>query len=626
MPLPIPDLDDKTFDQLIAEAVRLIPQYAPEWTDHNLSDPGITFLELFAWLAEAQIYSLNQITPRHYLKYLRLLGLRPRPATPAKAWVSFLTAGASRLLPQPTQVATTEGVVFETDEAIDVLPVTLEKVVVFDGYSFFDCTDANRRTGVFYYAFGEKARAGGTIYLGLSFEGAAVKGKELKLYLCHYDKDLPPLPAPADAKTMRVSAKVRWEYRDGAGWREFAPAGDGLVENFARPGGLAFKVPADITGSGLYEFGEYYWIRAEVVQEGYEIPPRLDTILLNTIEATQGTSVEEVLGAGNGLPGQTFSASMTPVLSGSQVLEAEKEGGGWEIWTAVDDLEASRPEDRHYLLDAQTGTVAFGDGISGMIPSSGQRIRIRYRSGGGPAGNVAAGTITVVPGKTGVSVSNLFPASGGGGPETLTAAVLRARETLKEPSRAVTAGDFAAIAGRTPGLRVARVKAVADPARNAVKVIVVPFSFEDEPVPGSGFLQTVKEHLNRHRLITTVVDVAPPRYVRVSVSLSVKADPGTEPGAVREDVVKALRDFLHPLRGGADGAGWEFGRGVFQSELYAVAAGVNGVDCVTGLSFFLDGTIDETTLVCSGRHTVEVAAPETACRGATIDASRGAQR
>ncbi|MEW6181723.1 MAG: putative baseplate assembly protein [Bacillota bacterium] len=626
MPLPIPNLDDKTFAQLIAEAVRLIPQYAPEWTDHNLSDPGITFLELFAWLAETQIYSLNQITPRHYLKYLRLLGLTPLPAAPARALVNFTAADTHVLLPRSTQAVTAEGIVFETDEAVDVLPVSLERVVVFDGYSFLDCTDASRHTGVFYHAFGEKARADAGMYLGLSFDGAAVKGKELKLYLCHYDKDLPPLPAPADPETMRLSARVRWEYLNGAGWFEFKPTGDGLVENFACPGGLVLQVPANIETSGLYEFGEYFWIRAEVVQEGYEIPPRLDTILLNTTGATQGVFVEEVVGTGNSLPGQTLSASMTPVLSGSRVLEVEKAGGGWEPWTGVDDLEASRLEDRHYLLDAQTGTVTFGDGINGMVLPSERRIRMRYRSGGGPAGNVAAGTITVLPGVTGVSVSNPFPASGGGDPETLAAAVLRARETLKSSTRAVTADDFAAIAGHTPGLRVARAKAVADPARNVVKVIVVPFSFDNEPVPGNGFLQTVKEHLNRHRLITTVVETAPPRYVRVSVSLSVRADPGAEPGAVKEGVLTALRRFLHPLQGGVDGAGWEFGRGVFQSELYAAAAGANGVDCITGLSFFLDGTIDETTLVCSGRHAVDVAAPETACRGATIHASRGTRR
>ena len=61
MPLPIPILDDRTFEQLVQEAIRRIPVYAPEWTDHNASDPGITLIELFAWLTEMQLYSLDRI-------------------------------------------------------------------------------------------------------------------------------------------------------------------------------------------------------------------------------------------------------------------------------------------------------------------------------------------------------------------------------------------------------------------------------------------------------------------------------------------------------------------------------------------------------------------------------------
>jgi len=70
--LPIPDLDDKTFEELVEEARTRIPLYAPGWTDHNLSDPGITLIDLFAWLAEMQIYSLNLLPDKNYLKFLKL--------------------------------------------------------------------------------------------------------------------------------------------------------------------------------------------------------------------------------------------------------------------------------------------------------------------------------------------------------------------------------------------------------------------------------------------------------------------------------------------------------------------------------------------------------------------------
>jgi hypothetical protein len=73
MPLSLPNLDDRTFDDLVTEVRDLIPAYAPEWTDHNPSDPGITLVELFAYIAEMLIYRLNRVTDANKLTYLKLL-------------------------------------------------------------------------------------------------------------------------------------------------------------------------------------------------------------------------------------------------------------------------------------------------------------------------------------------------------------------------------------------------------------------------------------------------------------------------------------------------------------------------------------------------------------------------
>ena len=76
-----PNLDDRTFQDLVDEAKRLIPRYCPEWTDHNLSDPGITLLELFAWMTDLLIYRLNRVPDKNYIKYLELIGVRLGPPT-----------------------------------------------------------------------------------------------------------------------------------------------------------------------------------------------------------------------------------------------------------------------------------------------------------------------------------------------------------------------------------------------------------------------------------------------------------------------------------------------------------------------------------------------------------------
>lgn len=78
MGLPIPNLDDRTFEELLNEARALIPVYHKEWTNHNPSDPGITLLELFAWLSEMTIYRINQIPEENYQAFLKLLGIELR--------------------------------------------------------------------------------------------------------------------------------------------------------------------------------------------------------------------------------------------------------------------------------------------------------------------------------------------------------------------------------------------------------------------------------------------------------------------------------------------------------------------------------------------------------------------
>lgn len=92
MPLQLPNLDDRRYVDLVEEARSLIPTYAPEWTNHNASDPGITLIELFSYLSEMLIYRLNRVTAPNVLSFLKLLngpewtplGKNPKDLTPAE--------------------------------------------------------------------------------------------------------------------------------------------------------------------------------------------------------------------------------------------------------------------------------------------------------------------------------------------------------------------------------------------------------------------------------------------------------------------------------------------------------------------------------------------------------------
>jgi hypothetical protein len=111
MPIPLPNLDDRTFADLAEEMRALIPRYAPAWTDHNASDPGVMLIELFAWLTEALIYRLNRIPEASEARFLELLGATFEPARPAKVTLNVTASGLGEAMtiPRGTPLTTSPG-------------------------------------------------------------------------------------------------------------------------------------------------------------------------------------------------------------------------------------------------------------------------------------------------------------------------------------------------------------------------------------------------------------------------------------------------------------------------------------------------------------------------------------
>ncbi|HYO91182.1 MAG TPA: hypothetical protein VEQ40_06080, partial [Pyrinomonadaceae bacterium] len=168
MPLPQPNLDDKTFEALVEESVKLIPRDAPEWTDHNRHDPGITLVELFAWLAEMQHYYLNRVPEANYLKFLKLLGTKIREATPARAEATFTPAPDARVaVPRRTKLSGEAGMVFETEDPLVVIPARIKRVVTITPSVVKDQSDANNIEGLSFYAFEQEVAVDNKLYLGI---------------------------------------------------------------------------------------------------------------------------------------------------------------------------------------------------------------------------------------------------------------------------------------------------------------------------------------------------------------------------------------------------------------------------------------------------------------------------
>lgn len=340
-------------------------------------------------------------------------------------------------------------------------------------------------------------------------------------------------------------------------------------------------------------------------------PIRLRLVEGNGVSATQAvTMAPEVLGHGEGRPGQQVRLSRVPVIAGSELVQI-RGARGWEAWTRLPDFAEAGPDDRVYLLDPGSGIITFGDGLHGRLPLPGEAIRcLGYRSGGGARGNVPAGAISRVKNaRIALRVENALPAEGGQDAETLPEATLRIPKVLRSGERAVAADDFVTLALETPGVRLGRAHVLprhkpqqrADGVPGTVTLIVLPASdpvTPETPTPDREMLRRVCAHLEPRRLVTTELFVTPPEYVGFDLSIAVEAEPGTGGETLTRWVELALRQHFAPLPPyGPDGGGWPFGRAVRDRDAEAAALRVQGVRLVNevlleGEAIGADGSTD----------------------------------
>ncbi|WP_158893759.1 putative baseplate assembly protein [Amycolatopsis anabasis] len=614
MVLPVPNLDDRRFQDLVDDAKRMVMRRCPEWTDHNVSDPGVTLIETFAFMTDQLLYRLNQVPDRLYVKFLELIGLRLIPPAPARAAVTFwLSAPAVTAVGVAggTTVATPrtesdESIAFTTVEDLTIAPCALRRVATqqADEEGPFDRTD-ELKVGTSFAAFSAVPRVGDVLLVGLT---NPVPDCVVRLdFDCRVEgvgvhPDHPPLV---------------WEAWNGREWAPCRVSEDGTgALNIA--GGVLVHVPGDHDTAVLG--GEAAgWLRARVVEVGADFPryhssPIVSGLAASTVggttEAIHADIVDaEVLGVSEGVPGQQFPVARTPVLLGASAatLETTSERG-WEEWTQVHHFAGSGPDDRHFVLDAVTGTVHFGPAIRepsgefrryGAVPEHQATIRLRrYASGGGRRGNVGPGAIRTL--KSSIPfvarVENLDAAQGGVDGETIDQAKERGPILLRTRSRAVTAEDYEAIT-REIAPEIARVRCVTagedEVAAGCLRVLVVPAAAQEagridfaELVPEDETLRRIAEHLDGVRLIGTRVLVSPPRYRGLTVVARLVARPRVDLARVRADALEALYRAFNPISGGADGAGWPFGRPVQAGDVHALLQGVRGVDLVEDVRLF----------------------------------------
>lgn len=611
MALPAPNLDDRRFQQLVDEAKRYVQQHCPEWTDHNVSDPGVTLIETFAHMVDQLLYRLNRVPDRNYLAFLDLLGVRLFPPVAATAEVTFWLSA-----PQPevvmlragTEVATVrteteEAVVFATTDDLAVPPCSLVRLVTRAGSTApVDRTD-QLRAGQDVPAFGNTPTVGDTMLVGLSNavpRCAAVIRLDSRVEGIGVDPRQPPLV---------------WEAWDGSGWTPCEVDSDS-TGGLNRPGEVTLHVPAAHTAA-VVSGVRAGWLRCRLVEPQRGQPFYSETPTMRSAEAfTIGgtttvrhaeTVTDVSLGESVGIPGQRFHVARAPVLLDDQVVLQVSSPQGWQDWHLVEHFAASGPADRHVTLDASQGEFAFGPAVRqpdgtlryyGAVPAKGARIRVAsYRTGGGRAGNLARGAISVLRSSVPYisRVNNREAAHGGVDGETVAEAKLRGPLMVRTQDRAVTAADYEQLAA-TAAPSAARVRCMSaneTGTDGTVRLLVVPDAVADEGdrlrieqlEPTAEVLETISGELDKRRPIGTRLIVEPAFYQGVTVVARVRARTG-EPAEVRRAALAALYRHLNPLRGGPDSMGWPFGRPVLLGEVHAVLTGIPEIDLVDEVRLF----------------------------------------
>lgn len=673
MPIQLPAIDDRDYAQLVRDALARVPIHTPEWTHTGPSDPGVTLVELFAFMAESLLYRANLIPERNRLKFLQLLGIPLRPASPAHGLVQLRNENGERVTVtlSPGQTFFAGALPFVSDSGLDVPPV--EGLAVFkqtvlnpdqaliDYYAqLYEATERD-------FAAFSSGNAEGASILPVLYETVAladhpglldvgsetvdgalwiallaparsrpVDRAQVRAQLAGRTLSIGLIPGRGDPAARLIAGSAATRPPALSAW---LPQRDGNGTRYARlsavpPAGfpdlagvLQVTLPSD--ADALWTWSEEEPLEAGV---GDRPPPlndeeiatrvltwlRIDGLAsagvvlqwagLHCVPVTQRAHVaRELLAPGDGEPEQRRSLSQRQVLASSIAVTV-----AGRRWTLTDELEAAPAEGQAgaevFALDAEAGSLSFGDGMHGARPPLGAEIAVAFDWSAGSAGNVTAGAIRLGPDlPPGFKLANPLACIGGTDAESAADGEKRIPLVLRHRERAVSADDFSEVLKAAPGADVGRIEVLSawhpelSPALpgdqpGVVTVLVIPRRdprHPETPRPDADFIDTLCRHLTPRRLVTCEVLLRPPLYTGIWISVGIEIVAGQSVANVRENVRRALLGHLAPLPPSVTGAaasglpgfdnGWPLFRAVAALELATIVARCDGVAGVNGL-------------------------------------------
>lgn len=282
--LPLPKLDDRSYDEIRDEAIRNIVRHCPDWTNHNASDPGITLIELFASMSEMLMYRLNRVPNKNYLAFLDMLGITGRLATPAKTRIAFKLSDGYELgeavkstvkINKNITIATDddEPILFETENETKISNVKLNNLFskVYDNDKkehllVEHFKDFETGKGFIPFEVSEKSTNNAMVYL-YSDSLASLKDRSLVSVLFRIPTAIDGFSYESEKSFLK---RLDWEYYTGEAWKSLSIANSDLdLSNFDTSDANILSVTFDgncesFRKSTLEDIvaGEHYFIRA----------------------------------------------------------------------------------------------------------------------------------------------------------------------------------------------------------------------------------------------------------------------------------------------------------------------------------------------------------------------------
>lgn len=614
-----PDLFDLRYDDLVQLGRSRLPALAPEWTDHNVHDPGITLIELLAWVAEAQLYSLGRRPRRdERMAYGALLGVSAAGTRAARGllWAdrsdaaSPLNTFRHTLIIEPgaeVHLVDDEDLMFHPAYRTLLAPGKLISLSsrAADG-SVRNFTSINERGGTVFLPFGETA--GPRDVLTLEFETYADDGI---------------FPSPSQdtsgaiwAIGIRVDEELQsYESTAVGNLQEQSWFAVTLIEGTNR---FSLPIVSD-TSRGMMRMGALMLDMSRVTgspkhfviefraPNGLPRAPRLLRIEPNVLPITQRSKKQDVEPVTTSQPDLSFDLTTQGLCfepDEPPICVKISDGNTLETWTRWQRLSDQGPADKVYEFDETAERVLFGNGHNGCRPPVGSQVLMSYSVSDGEDGNIARNRKWNVSEIAGMFGTNLDPVSCGSARLDWTGLRRAARRHAREDHALVSSADIEAAAMSLPLLEVARawVLPLQQSSPGTVTLVAMrrrPGDVEPaQPPEKPRWIEAVRRGLAGRMLLGTRLLVVAPRYVDFIIRANLLAERSKDPVQVEVKAREALMKQLALLPSDVTAKPREAGVPVTTRDVMAWLRGVNGVDDVRNVE-----------LVAGSNVTNEIAVP-----------------